>query len=182
MDRKGRTYSGTAFFVSETRLLTAGHLVPDGKRKIIAQRPGSTWSELLVDNMFRKNPPCEIWPCKFIGSGHARVDLAVLEVEPPFKATKFTEITQMSVRQGQKVDVVGYAGNYTNDYIQQMHGGYPRKDDFDAVSNLFPRASLIVSHGQIEATGDELSYGVSTVKGMSGGPVLLEGRAIGMFL
>ena len=33
--------SGTAFFVGPTILVTAGHLVPDGKRKIVAQHPGT---------------------------------------------------------------------------------------------------------------------------------------------
>jgi len=180
MDKKGHTYSGTAFFVTETLLLTAGHLVPDGKRKIIAQKPGSIWCEVLVDSMFKKDPPCQVIPCKFVGSGHSRVDLAVIQVEPPFKATHIMKISQQRVRSGQGIDVIGYVGDYGSHYIRRMHGGDPRRDDFDAVNSLFPKGCLIVSYGAIEATGDELTYAASTVKGMSGGPIVYNGDAIGM--
>ena len=182
LDKKGKTYSGTAFFVTETLLLTAGHLIPDGKRKIVAQKPGTSWGEIYLDALFEKNPPCDVIPCRFIGSGYSRVDLAALEVEGPFRADHIMEITQQNLQSGEAVDIIGYAGEISIQYIRKMHGGLPNRQDIDDVHGLFPIYRMLVSYGTIEATGNELTYAASTVIGMSGAPVVFQGQAIGMCL
>jgi len=61
-----------------------------------------------------------------------------------------------------------------------MHGGYPRLEDLEDVNALFRQGCLTVSFGPIEAIGNEFTYAASTIKGMSGGPVVYKGTAIGM--
>ena len=46
-----------------------------------------------------------------------------------------------------------------------MHGGVPREDDYDSVTELMPKYHLIVSHGKVETIGNILTYGYTTIKG-----------------
>jgi len=47
------------------------------------------------------------------------------------------------------------------------------------VAKLLPNRRLSVSRGAVEATGDVISYNLSTVPGMSGSCVVFQGKAIG---
>ena len=76
--------SGTAFFVGPTTLVT---VVPDGKRTIIAQVPGTRNATFFVEDHFH-DPAArglKTFQCKFIGTGRPNADISVLQVIGQFQ-------------------------------------------------------------------------------------------------
>jgi V8-like Glu-specific endopeptidase len=79
------------------------------------------------------------------------------------------------------LDVIGYPGNYDLILINRLHG-----TDVSDVSAAYaeakailPKWKLTVTCGNIISTGDNLLYDLSTIGGMSGGPVVYKGNVIG---
>jgi Trypsin-like peptidase domain len=171
--------SGTAFFVSETILLTAGHMARDDNRRIVSQLPGTFEARLFVDQLFENNPEIETFECEVVGTGLPDVDICVLRVKGDFRAKHYLEIKQKPVKHGDAVDVIGYPGRYDERYIQRMHGGAIDRDAIRAVTELFPKCELIVSHGLVDSDGNMPTYYLSTVVGMSGSPVIISGGVVG---
>ena len=172
--------SGNAFFVGPRTLITAAHLVPDTKRRILAQMPGTRQRTMLVETLF-KNPAFEVLECKCIATGYPDVDISILQVVGSWRAEKYLEIKDIRLNPEGKadVDLMGYAGLYNEYYVQSMN---PRTLPYEEVEDfieLFPKTKLLISHGPIVKYGIMPTYAVSTVSGMSGCPVLYDGDAIG---
>src|SRR5436190_23207754 len=53
------------------------------------------------------------------------------------------------------------------------------RDGVNEVETLFPKRELIITHGPVVLGGIMPTYRLSTVGGMSGSPVLLDGAVIG---
>jgi Trypsin-like peptidase domain len=173
--------SGTAFFVSETTLLTAGHMARQGNTDFRIQLPGTFQAELFVEQLFEQGSEVPTIECEIVKNQYTRgVDICLLRVKGDFKAKRHLQIKRTDFSPGEAVDVMGYPGDYPSRYVRKMHTG-PRvtRASVDDVEQLFPKCELTVSHGNIESAGSMPTYLLSTVVGMSGSPVLKFGEAIG---
>ena len=174
--------SGTAFFVGPTTLVTAGHIVPDGKRTIVAQFPGTRNATFFVEDHF-DDPAArglQTFQCKFIDTGRPNADISILQIIGPYRAENYLEVHPSSLNfdDSQSVDVIGYTGLYSPRYVRNMNQAAQR-DSVSDIEALFPKRELIITHGPFVLGGIMPTYRLSTVSGMSGSPVLLDGRVIG---
>lgn len=176
--------SGTAFFVSPTILLTAGHIVQDHKDTIVVEMPGTLEAEYFPERLFQTSPRTGHTTviCKLLGTGYPDADISVLEVVGPFKSAHYLSIEQHKfVTEADAVDVIGYPGMFTAKQVLHMH---PSEDLVDRhmvrdVEALFPKRELVITHGSILFGGIRPCYRLSTVVGMSGAPVVLNGKVVG---
>jgi hypothetical protein len=113
------------------------------------------------------------------------------EVVGTYSSTNYIEVEQQILAEecDATVDILGYPGSYTSRDVQGMRD--IQKIDVsselvdsmnDDVCALFPKCSLVITHGSVTHGGDLPCYAVSTVGGMSGGPLIMNGKAIGNFL
>jgi len=172
---------GTAFFIGPTTLITAAHLVPDNKRKIVAQLPGTLCSTTFVEDLFNKNlpEPFDTFECKWLGTGLPDADIAILQVNGEYKAKVYLELEDSGLETNDLVDVVGYPGLYDERYVRNMHPDLIRGDAVKDVFALFPKSELVVTHGPVVLGGIMPTYRLSTIAGMSGSPVIMNGKAKG---
>jgi hypothetical protein len=79
------------------------------------------------------------------------------------------------------VDILGYPGDYTSRDVRNMHpsSALVNGDMIHDVEALFPKRELLITHGSVNHGGHLPRYAVSTVKGMSGGPLIMNGKVIG---
>jgi len=173
---------GTAFFVSSTLLITAAHLVPDNKRRIVGQLPGTQRATSFVEDLFKKPPPFDTFECKCLGTGLPNADLAVLQVTGSYRAKVFLKIDESGLDVDDLVDVVGYPGLYSERDVRNMHPGLIDGDIVDDVFELFPKSRLVITHGLVVLGGFMPRYRVSTVSGMSGSPVIVNGKVRGIVI
>ena len=176
-----RAVSGTAFFVSNgTMLMTAGHMAPDGNRRIVAQYPGVPQARMFVEQLFLSPPIVDSFECEFVATGLPNVDITILRVKGDYEADAYVSIEQKGFVAGEGVDVIGYPGHYGDHYISEMHGGNTDRKEIQDVGELFRRCELTVSYGSVVDTGGNMPmYQVSTVVGMSGSPVVVAGKVVG---
>jgi hypothetical protein len=188
---EGRFSSGTAFFVGPTTLLTAGHVVKDSRDKIVIEFPGALKATYFVEHLFKdpktgSNPRIECKLVKTLFGKGDHADISVLEVLGSYKSNTFIEVKQLILpcECDGVVDVLGYPGDYSARDVMKMHplSGEVDGDMIHDVETLFPKRQLVITHGSINIGGIRPCYRVSTVKGMSGGPVIMNGKVIGMFL
>lgn len=116
----------------------------------------------------------------------SKADISVLEVVGEFKSDHYLAVKQEQIDEESHhsipIDIIGYPGAYTDKQIQRMHPVENLVDDelLTDVQQLFPKRHLIVTHGTLVSGGKHPAYDVSTVGGMSGAPVLLNGHVIGL--
>ena len=173
---------GTAFFVSSTVLITAAHLVPDNKRRIVGQLPGTQHATFFAEDLFKKPPPFSTFECKCLGTGLPNADLAVLQVTGSYRAKVFLEIDYGGLKSDDPVDVVGYPGQYSYRDVRNMHPGLIDGDLVEDVFELFPQGRLLVTYGLVVLGGFMPRYRLSTVSGMSGSPVIMNGKVKGIVI
>lgn len=184
IDRFGKSInyaSGTAFFVGPSTLITAAHIVPDGNRQIVAQYPGARRATSFVDNLFNAANPLhlETFKCKFKATGRPNADITILEVCGTYRAPVHLEVNQVLLTPNDCVDVIGYPGMYNERYVREMHDKPVDGEIVDNVLDLLPKSRLIVTHGPVNSGGMMPTYRLSTVRGMSGSPVILNGKVVG---
>lgn len=187
----GEFVSGTAFFVGPRTLLTAGHVVHDSRDKIIAEVPGVRKATYMVQNLFAEpqaGSP-EHFECKLVKTLFGKVDkadISVLEVVGPYTSTSFVEVKQpcLPYECDGIVDIVAYTGAYSPTDVWRTHPspGFVNADTVHDIEALFPKRELVITHGSITHGGHLPWYAVSTVIGMSGGPVIMSGKVIGTSL
>src|SRR5579859_4400024 len=116
--------SGTAFFISPTILLTAGHIVHDHKDTIIIEMPGNLEAEYFPERLFQTSAGTSHGTvmCKLLETGYPDADVSVLEVVGSFKSANYLSIEQHKFVAGpDAVDVIGYPGLYTEKQVLHMH-------------------------------------------------------------
>ena len=158
------------------------HLVPDNNRRILAQLPGTLRATTFVEDLFDKDDPepLETIECKCLGTGLPDADIAILQVIGTYKAKVYLEIEDCDLNPNDSVDVVGYPGLYDERYVRRMHPDLIRGDLVDNVFELFPKSQLVVTHGSVVLGGIMPTYRLSTIAGMSGSPVVVNGKAKGL--
>jgi V8-like Glu-specific endopeptidase len=183
---QNQTYTGTAFFIGPTTLITAGHNAPTKDVKIMAQHPGTPNVSdpfKVLDGSVAPIFACKVLHTFFKNETDLTCDIAVLDCAGKYSipVDKTLDIDVAEIHSGVSVDVVGYPGKYDEDFLQQEHG--TEVDDIDEAyriaKTILPRRELAITYGIVMSGGDNPVYRLSSISGMSGGPVILDGRVIG---
>jgi hypothetical protein len=110
------------------------------------------------------------------------VDITILDCsESHFRATEWLELDRTVLKKAMTVDLIGYPGDYTLTYARKTQGLDPRfeKSEYRDIEDLLPKYELTVTHGTVITGGGMPSYRVSTIGGMSGSPIIVNGKVIG---
>ena len=80
------------------------------------------------------------------------------------------------------VDVIGYPGNYDERWLENQHEHLIYETDTLTTvrTDILPKWFLSVMCGPLLEVGDEGAYRLSTCGGVSGGPVVYNGKVIDM--
>jgi V8-like Glu-specific endopeptidase len=180
--KRRRHYFGTAFFVSETRLLTAGHNIAgvnDRVTRISISLPGVP-NVVATDMSLRKIPLVE---CKVIGTMYRHdqqysKDIAILD-SGSFRNPDYVSLSAIIPPKEAVVDVIGYPGKIRQEWIQAQWGLKDITKGQQDAKKLLPAGSLLVTRGTVEDSEEIMSYHISTCPGMGGSCVLYQGSVIG---
>jgi len=183
----GHPQDGTAFFISPTLLLTAGHIAAK-KEQILAQAPGKLEAE-LADNVFSTTElGSDVFECRVVvtlykGKGiPGSIDFCILKVKSKeYRAKSWLAIdTGVRVPEESRVDLIGYPGDYSKGYLTKLLDYPIGREENMQIDMIMPSQHLIVSHGKVIEENDHVVYKLSTTGGMSGGPVTYNKKAVGM--
>lgn len=183
---KHKSRYATAFFVTRSLLLTAGHnvLLSKGALEIVDFRiTYAGWKEVtastntldctLVANLYKERTP------EWQGS---TPDIAVLDCQSHTAETHMTlSLDAAALQPGIFVDVVGYPQQLKDEQKRSLrvHKGLTERKLEDA-GKMLPACTLTVTRGQINSRGNGVfEYNISTVPGMSGACVVFDGRVYG---
>jgi V8-like Glu-specific endopeptidase len=178
--------TGTAFFIGPTTLVSAGHLVSDEGTKVRAQLPGTLKVERDSDSLWIRAGDSDVpqtFICVVVKSLYKKkkidVDITVLDCRKSYRASQWLEIDKMTLTQDLAVDLIGYPGMYTANHLAKTQNFVLSDIEEQDVHELLPRCELVLSHGKVLQHGALVSYKLSTTGGMSGGPVVVNGKAVG---
>lgn len=184
-DGEIRRQFGTAFFIDQKHLITAGHntFSKDGPIKLQIIKPGVShvnYSKYL-------NGGYDTIDCTVVGSlykqhGPAEKDIAILYAGSySVSVDHFVQLSNSVPQPGDYVDVIGYPGELNTAWMRRQD---PQVNDIDeslkAVEKLLPKRTLTVTRGTVKSVGPTVEYNLSTCPGMSGSCVLHKGKVIGI--
>ena len=180
----GNVATGTAFFVSESKLLTAGHMRYGADNEIVAQYPGAHIANLNAKELFEDDPPVSTFKCRVLDYRRPAADIMLLDCSASgYRASCWVDLMPSSLCPDTPVDLVGYPGLYEHQYLMDTQGRTARTAEaLDEISDLLPRCHLIISHGPVigmDLSGNHASYRLSTIGGMSGSAVVRDEKAVG---
>jgi hypothetical protein len=159
-----RTVVGTAFFIAPSILVTAGYCVASAKKRgaiLIASPPGLAF----VDIQKVAGIECTV------KESFREPDIAILKCE--FESD-FLQIELEQLVCDSTIDIIGYPRDITTARCRQRIT--PKNKSL--AETLFPQGHLTVTSGKRPGT---IFHEAPTCPGMSGGCVLVNGKAIGIF-
>lgn len=174
---------GTAFFVTEKHLLTAGHNVCNSLGTVISIRiayPGvkvydesekmATFDCILLKTLYSDD----------VQNGRLAKDVAILRCEA-HNGGSYLPLSSDQLPLNAVVDILGYPA-FGHDSCISRHSDLTNSKTSETSSKiLLPPKTLMVTRGTVEKMDDGLiSYKVSTCPGMSGGCLLFDGKVYGM--
>ena len=110
------------------------------------------------------------------------IDISVLKTDRYAASTWIQIDTSMPLITNSEIDIVGYPGPIVQEKLEEVQGFNLLPSDLSKVATIFPPRQLIVSHGKIlEESSVTPRYKLSTTFGMSGSPVIFQGKAVGQF-
>jgi V8-like Glu-specific endopeptidase len=181
-------FYGSAFFVSPTRLLTAGHNVVGVNRpvvRILITAPGIDKVEpWQVTRGKIATIKCELVGTIYKRGGLYTTDIAVLD-SGTFSSADYLSLSSTIPPSTATVDVIGYPGLIKPEWIWGHEGVADPGKGLKVANILLPTGHLTVSRGVVDSTqtaGSAISYELSTCPGMSGSCVLYKGKVIGTYL
>jgi hypothetical protein len=181
---------GTAFFVTEKHLLTAGH-------NIAADGPGTVRISLRIaypgvkvyvaDSSAIRTLDCVLLKTLY-GKGDKKnnsKDIAILRCEG-LNGGPYLPLSSDHLPSNTVVDIVGYPSVGHHNCIARLQKDLKDSEASEASSKvLLPTDTLVVTRGTVEKTDADsglISYKVSTCSGMSGSCLLYEGKVYGNIL
>lgn len=187
----GGTYKdrfGTAFFVTSSRLVTAGHNVQRsrGADAITDLRISyAGWKEVtekantldckVIGNLYE--------PGSDPGSNDSNTDLAVLEC-PQHNANVYLKLSRnlAALKKDAFVDVIGYPQHLNGKQRESFIGLGATPTTIGDAEKMLPASTLTATRGRIKCVRNGIfMYNNSTVPGMSGACVLFNGHVYGIF-
>lgn len=171
--------AGTAFFISENTLYTAAHNVENNDGPIIGLEPGTPEapSPKMILEGERQNGT---FHCK-VRTIYRKWDVAILTTE--YRSQCHIHCGQIDQQNDENcfVDVLGYPGPLDTDGFISKYGCdfNNMQKQLENARKLLPMRKLVVSYGKVLAGETPRIYAISTHSGMSGGPVISNGTAIG---
>jgi hypothetical protein len=170
--------SSTAFFLGPSTLLTAGHAAQEPGVDVVAQYPGIREAEYFVEKLFKLDHHGDKIHCRCTATLWPGIDISILDCSP-YHAQTWVVPKQIQFEAGERVDVIGYPGLYSERNVQENRRHI--KVDSTAikeVTDILPKCHLIISNGNIVSHA-AATYRVSTAGGMSGSPVLVKRTCVG---
>ena len=177
-------YFGTAFFISPKVLLTAGHntLGPQGPLKSVRiTTPGL----VHINYTLLRSQRLATIECAIIGTLYTGknldsylTDIAILH-SGNYTAGDYLPVSSEPSNPGSEINVLGYPGPAKQEWLAIHEGLRDAEASRLVTDQMFPPQRLTITSGTVETLGGNIAYKVSTVPGMSGGPVLCNGSAIG---
>ena len=155
-------YYGTAFFVSERHLLTAGHNALDQNGNVPNVRithPGL--SQIHSWQVYHEKIPtisCHVVGTIYKPDGAVSKDIAILQVtDNSFSATRYLPLSKGGYP-GTMVDIIGYPDEIRYEWIEAHGHGVDREKGREEAKRLFMEGNLTVTRGNIETVGSTMSY------------------------
>ena len=184
----GKFKQGTAFFISPTILLTAGHVGPTKGQKVAIQPPGKLTLNRHFSNLWRASkedgPHTDVFNCKVLktlyNKDNVDIDISVLK-SLEYRASTWVPIDMsMPLATESAIDLVAYPGDAGLVYLSQVQRFDVSAEDRSSINSILPVFQLIVSHGEVlQENHVRPSYKLSTTYGMSGGAIIFQGKAVG---
>jgi hypothetical protein len=185
--RGGECYVGTAFFVGPNVVLTAGHNThgPEtrGHESLTLSFPAD--SGPIDTNLFFNSDELFKIECTVIDT------LWGTDVNPPrswdisilksgLRCPTYLELSTEKIPAGELAVVAGFPGVIDTDFVQGHQPlTKPTKENMEFASALLPAATLTFSKGTVQTEGDMVTYQLATCPGMSGSPLLYNGKVHG---
>lgn len=180
--KKRRTHLGSAFFVAENLLITAGHNIVGVSGRVTRIWITSPGREHVQRGQIaqRKLPTID---CKVVGTIYKRngdhsKDIAILD-SGSFRHSSYLPLSSLVPLANAEVHVVGYPGEIRYEWIETHSGLTSHLEGKEEAMRLLPNGRLTVTRGTTEAGSDTLPYHISTCPGMGGSCVLYNGDVIG---
>lgn len=187
---KPRATQGTAFFVTQSHLLTAGHNVLDENGicadEISITPPGC---QAKLEHTWKNRT---LISCKLVGTIHTPInryrgenDIAILECSN-INTGHFLPLADDddALLEGVDVDIVGYPSKIKNDWVEQhesVEKEYALSEGaINDLTKLLTPLKLIITRGPIERIANGvIAYRISTSPGLSGGCLMYNGKVYG---
>lgn len=180
---------GTAFFVSSTRLLTAGHNVKTtpGALKIESTRLSYAGSQKV--DYFTNTVECSVLDTTYTSAAHdPRSDIAILEClahEAGIYLPLSDNINELQGAPGAPVivDIIGYPCQFKTSQKE----GFQEKGELNRyhasmqeAGQMLPAKTLTVTRGPVEEVDNGMiRYKISTLPGLSGACLMYKGKVYG---
>jgi hypothetical protein len=181
-DGRVETYFGTAFFISEKLLLTAGHNVY-GSPNLKITGPGIPHIKYATVGSRRITAPTI--DCKVVATlyknqdGPSHHDIAILHAGT-YNANSYLKLSSHLPPLPSKVNVIGYPGTAAHNWLLCHEGIADIDISRKATDEMFPAHRITITSGPVATAGKTISYKLSTIRGMSGGCVLYNGNVVGI--
>ena len=142
--RDGGVATGTAFFVSPTTLLTAAHLYDGPDTEIVAQEPGTLNTNVDIHGLFTGSPPVNVFKCVALVTQQPIADILLPDCSRYRDPVKiWGNLQRKFLAGGISVDLVGYPGLYSPQYLVDTQGKAPgNMKALEGISEFLPRCEL----------------------------------------
>jgi len=178
---------GTAFFIDEKHLITAGHNtsikeIKDHPKKIQITYPGLTYVNYTqLTKRKISTIDCTLVASFYSKQGPPEKDIALLHAGS-YNSADYVQLSSdlpnVSGNGPAQVDVIGYPGEHKSEWMQTQNVA-DVDQSLGAVAILLPKRTLTVTHGSVKTVDKIIGYDLSTCPGMSGSCVLYNGKVIG---
>jgi len=175
----------TAFFVTSTRLITAGHnvrLSHDAEAITDIRIYYAGWKEVTKDtNTLDCHVTGNLYEDGMAGRNSSKIDIAILEC-PNHNAASRLKLSGnvAALGEGDFVDIIGYPQQLKDEQKEGIRELGVSATNLEDAGKMLPASTLTATRGRIKRVGNGVFfYNNSTVPGMSGACVVFNGLVYG---